>query len=160
LLKGARSGDSLFWHYSGHGSQQEKTGSSADAAAAVGRGLNFGNLHIGGHSAPQQQQQTRDATRAGFMDILGGIAGALAQGAAGGGGGSGKAGGASEMDDCICPADLDNGMIIDDDLFALLCKPLPVGVRLTCVMDCCHSGTGMVRPPQSPLLLTLVFFRT
>jgi hypothetical protein len=140
LVAGARSGDSIFWHYSGHGSQQEKTGSSSDTAAAVGRGLNFGNLQIGNQAAPQQ----RDASRAGFMDILGGIAGALASGAAGGGGGAGgKAGSGTEMDDCICPADLENGMILDDHLFELLCKPLPSGVRLTCVMDCCHSGTGM-----------------
>ncbi|EER16596.1 conserved hypothetical protein [Perkinsus marinus ATCC 50983] len=38
------------------------------------------------------------------------------------------------------------GMISDDEIFSILVAPLPSGVRLTSVMDCCHSGTGMDLP--------------
>jgi len=33
------------------------------------------------------------------------------------------------------------GVIVDDDLHALLVASLPEGVRLTAIMDCCHSGS-------------------
>jgi hypothetical protein len=33
-------------------------------------------------------------------------------------------------------------MITDDEISSLLIQTLPDGVRLTCVMDSCHSGTG------------------
>merc|ERR1712188_64209 len=35
------------------------------------------------------------------------------------------------------------GQITDDQLFEMLVKPLPKGVTMTVIMDCCHSGTGM-----------------
>lgn len=38
---------------------------------------------------------------------------------------------------------LDLQMIIDDDLRKMLVDPLPSGVKLTCLFDCCHSGTGL-----------------
>ena len=38
------------------------------------------------------------------------------------------------------------GQITDDQLFKSLITPLPAGVFLTVVMDCCHSGTGMDLP--------------
>lgn len=48
------------------------------------------------------------------------------------------------MDETICPYDhKKNGPITDDDLYRLLVEPLPAGVTLTAVMDCCHSGTSM-----------------
>jgi len=51
------------------------------------------------------------------------------------------------MDETICPEDYERGgMITDDQLFDRLVAPLPSGVRLTAVMDCCHSGTGLDLP--------------
>ena len=32
-------------------------------------------------------------------------------------------------------------MIIDDEIFDILVAPLPKGVRLTAITDCCHSGS-------------------
>lgn len=34
------------------------------------------------------------------------------------------------------------GMITDDEISSILIQTLPDGVRLTCIMDSCHSGTG------------------
>eukprot|EP01102_Stenamoeba_stenopodia_P013515 TRINITY_DN4396_c0_g1_i1.p1 TRINITY_DN4396_c0_g1~~TRINITY_DN4396_c0_g1_i1.p1 ORF type:complete len:411 (-),score=93.89 TRINITY_DN4396_c0_g1_i1:139-1371(-) len=51
------------------------------------------------------------------------------------------------FDETILPCDYNTaGQIIDDDLHTLLVKPLVDGARLTAVMDCCHSGTGMDLP--------------
>jgi len=44
-------------------------------------------------------------------------------------------------DETLVPLDLD--LIIDDDLRKMLVDPLPKGVKLTCIFDCCHSGTGL-----------------
>lgn len=33
------------------------------------------------------------------------------------------------------------GQIVDDDIHDLLVKSLPKGVRLTAILDCCHSGS-------------------
>lgn len=53
------------------------------------------------------------------------------------------------MDECLCPADFQEGGVIrDDDVFKYLVKPLPKGVTLTCLMDCCHSGTILDLPYQ------------
>ena len=38
------------------------------------------------------------------------------------------------------------GQITDDELFKILVKDLPEGCKLTAVMDCCHSGTGLDLP--------------
>jgi hypothetical protein len=88
LVNGARPGDHLFFHYSGHGSQQRDT--SGDE-----------------------------------MD--------------------GK-------DETLVPCDFQShGMLSDDDLRRLLVLPLPKGVRLTVIMDCCHSGTAMDLPYKMKL---------
>lgn len=51
------------------------------------------------------------------------------------------------MDETILPYDHDKaGMITDDELYRMLVKPLPGGVLLTCIMDCCHSGTSIDLP--------------
>lgn len=50
-------------------------------------------------------------------------------------------------DETICPVDFQAaGMIVDDDMFDCLVAPLPHGAKLTAVMDCCHSGTGLDLP--------------
>eukprot|EP00746_Dinoflagellata_sp_MGD_P132021 gnl/MRDRNA2_/MRDRNA2_65756_c0_seq1.p1 gnl/MRDRNA2_/MRDRNA2_65756_c0~~gnl/MRDRNA2_/MRDRNA2_65756_c0_seq1.p1 ORF type:complete len:349 (-),score=55.10 gnl/MRDRNA2_/MRDRNA2_65756_c0_seq1:22-1068(-) len=51
------------------------------------------------------------------------------------------------MNETILPVDFQNaGQITDDEIGDLIVKPLPDGVRLTCVMDSCHSGTGLDLP--------------
>jgi hypothetical protein len=50
-------------------------------------------------------------------------------------------------DETICPVDYDRaGMITDDDMHELLVNSLPKGVKLTCIFDCCHSGTMLDLP--------------
>lgn len=45
-------------------------------------------------------------------------------------------------DETICPLDYSrNGMIVDDDLKKILVDPLKKGAKLSCLFDCCHSGT-------------------
>lgn len=47
-------------------------------------------------------------------------------------------------DETIVPLDYDkNGMILDDDLKKILVDVLGSNVELYCILDCCHSGTGM-----------------
>jgi hypothetical protein len=51
------------------------------------------------------------------------------------------------FDEALIPLDYQTvGFIRDDDLFDTLVKPLPEGVMLTCLMDCCHSGTVLDLP--------------
>jgi len=47
----------------------------------------------------------------------------------------------------LCPLDYDSaGMLEDTELFELLVKPLPSGVRLTCLLDACHSAGALNLP--------------
>ncbi|OLY82902.1 Metacaspase-1 [Smittium mucronatum] len=51
------------------------------------------------------------------------------------------------FDETICPVDFEkNGQIIDDDMNAIMVRPLPPGARLTAVYDCCHSATALDLP--------------
>lgn len=51
------------------------------------------------------------------------------------------------MDETLIPVDYETaGQILDDDLHALLVAGLPQGVRLTAIMDCCHSGSVLDLP--------------
>ena len=50
----------------------------------------------------------------------------------------------SGFDECIYGCDLEK--IIDDDLRKILIDSLKEGVQLRCVLDCCHSGTGLDLP--------------
>lgn len=51
------------------------------------------------------------------------------------------------FDETLIPVDFQrSGQIIDDDLFKELVKPMSTGVLMTCLMDCCHSGTVLDLP--------------
>ena len=46
-------------------------------------------------------------------------------------------------DETLIPVDFQSaGQIIDDDLLRELVKPMPKDSLLSCLFDCCHSGTG------------------
>jgi hypothetical protein len=46
-------------------------------------------------------------------------------------------------DECLVPLDYyDSGMIIDDEIRGILCS-LSENQNLTCILDCCHSGSGI-----------------
>merc|ERR1719478_1185895 len=83
LVEGAGAGDSLFFHYSGHGaSVRDEDGDEPDG-----------------------------------------------------------------KDETLVPLDFNSaGLLVDDDVFAYLVRPIPDGYRLTCVLDCCHSGTILDLP--------------
>lgn len=82
LTAGAKAGDSLWFSYSGHGSQQS-----------------------------ERSQRVRDEK--------------------------------DGLDETIVPLDYQTaGQILDDDLRRLLVDPLPAGVRLTALIDACHSATS------------------
>lgn len=45
-------------------------------------------------------------------------------------------------DSTLLPVDFENaGQMVDDEIYDLLVKPLPQGVKLHAILDCCHSGT-------------------
>ncbi len=47
------------------------------------------------------------------------------------------------LDEIICPYDLDWENPFTDDDMAEICKKVPKGALLTVILDCCHSGTGL-----------------
>ena len=50
-------------------------------------------------------------------------------------------------DETMIPVDYQTaGQIIDDDIFMTLIHPLKAGVHMTCIIDCCHSGTILDLP--------------
>ena len=50
---------------------------------------------------------------------------------------------ADGIDETIVPVDYQtNSQIRDDTILKELVMPLPSGVRLTCLMDCCHRHYG------------------
>jgi len=83
LISGTNKGDSLFFHYSGHGAQvPDRSGDEIDG-----------------------------------------------------------------MDETIVPCDFQRmGLISDDMIFRTMIQPIKEGVKLNCIMDCCHSGTGLDLP--------------
>jgi len=51
------------------------------------------------------------------------------------------------FDETLIPCDYTScGQIPDDTLWKELVNKVPEGVRLTAIMDCCHSGTGLDLP--------------
>ncbi|PWZ03416.1 Metacaspase-1 [Testicularia cyperi] len=83
LVRGAQSGDALFFHYSGHGGQAKASqGDEADG-----------------------------------------------------------------YNETVIPLDYQQaGQIEDDELNAIMVRPLPIGCRLTAIFDSCHSGTVLDLP--------------
>mmetsp|Transcript_10865 Transcript_10865/g.23867 ORF Transcript_10865/g.23867 Transcript_10865/m.23867 type:complete len:323 (-) Transcript_10865:489-1457(-) len=54
---------------------------------------------------------------------------------------------ADGMDECLCPIDYaENGVIRDDSLYSSLIATMNSGVYVTCLMDCCHSGSILDLP--------------
>ena len=54
---------------------------------------------------------------------------------------------ADGFNETILPVDYaKRGQITDDVIWESIVWPLPSGVRLTALMDCCHSGTGLDLP--------------
>lgn len=54
---------------------------------------------------------------------------------------------ADGMDETLCPCDYQQaGVIIDDEMFDILVRPLPAGCRLTALFDACHSGSALDLP--------------
>ncbi|KAL1728382.1 caspase domain-containing protein [Schizophyllum commune] len=50
-------------------------------------------------------------------------------------------------DEVIYPLDYETqGHIVDDQMHAIMVKPLPAGCRLTAIFDSCHSGTALDLP--------------
>lgn len=65
------------------------------------------------------------------------------------------------MDETLIPLDVNRvGHLRDDDLRKLLIDKVTEGVKLTCLFDCCHSGTildlryGYVQPHKGKLRIT------
>ncbi|XP_031107794.1 metacaspase-1-like [Ipomoea triloba] len=83
LVVGCQPGDSLVFHYSGHGSQQR----------------NYNGDEVDGY------------------------------------------------DETLCPLDFETqGMIVDDEINAMLVRPIPRGAKLHAIVDACHSGTMLDLP--------------
>ena len=61
---------------------------------------------------------------------------------------------ADRRDEILCPSDLDWKDPLTDDWLRTTFDKLKPGVRLTVVMDCCHSGTNTraIAPPDAPVV--------
>jgi len=61
---------------------------------------------------------------------------------------------ADHRDEILCPYDLDWRAPLTDDWLRTSFDRLRRGVSLTCVFDCCHSGTAtrQVAPPDAPVI--------
>lgn len=54
---------------------------------------------------------------------------------------------ADGMNETILPLDFEQaGQMEDDELHAIMVRPLPMGCRLTAIFDSCHSGTALDLP--------------
>jgi len=50
-------------------------------------------------------------------------------------------------DETLCPTDFETqGMIVDDEINAVIVKPISHGVKLHAIIDACHSGTVLDLP--------------
>jgi hypothetical protein len=56
------------------------------------------------------------------------------------------------QDETILPTDFKKaGVIVDDDLNAMMVRPLMPGVTLHALIDACHSGTAMDLPYRAKM---------
>lgn len=54
---------------------------------------------------------------------------------------------ADGYDELVIPSDYQSkGVLVDQELFDLMVAPLPSGVKLTVILDCCHSGSALDLP--------------
>lgn len=54
---------------------------------------------------------------------------------------------ADGKDEALCPTDYkDDGFLVDNELYDLAVNGLQSGVKLTLILDCCHSGTAVDLP--------------
>jgi metacaspase-1 len=60
---------------------------------------------------------------------------------------------ADERDEILCPSDLDWKDPLRDDWLRSTFDKIRPGVKLTVIMDCCHSGTNTraIAPPDAPI---------
>ncbi len=61
------------------------------------------------------------------------------------------------LDEIICPYDLDWDRPFTDDDLAEICGRVPPGTLLTVILDCCHSGTGLREFPRPDLPIRYKF---
>ena len=61
---------------------------------------------------------------------------------------------ADHRDEILCPHDLDWRAPLTDDWLRASFDRIKRGVSLTCIFDCCHSGTAtrQVAPPDAPVI--------
>lgn len=51
------------------------------------------------------------------------------------------------FDETLCPSDYEtNGVIVDDEINAIMVRPIDEGVTLHAIIDACHSGTALDLP--------------
>mmetsp|Transcript_15263 Transcript_15263/g.26720 ORF Transcript_15263/g.26720 Transcript_15263/m.26720 type:complete len:641 (+) Transcript_15263:60-1982(+) len=51
---------------------------------------------------------------------------------------------ADGKDEALCPTNFrEEGLLLDNEIFDLVVTPLVSGVKLTIILDCCHSGTAV-----------------
>jgi hypothetical protein len=59
---------------------------------------------------------------------------------------------ADGRDEAICPVDYRNGLITDDDLYAIF-RQRPLGSRVLAVLDSCHAGTATRALPYGNIVV-------
>jgi len=54
---------------------------------------------------------------------------------------------ADGKDEALCPTDYkEAGYLVDNEIYDLAVTPLQSGVKMTIILDCCHSGTAVDLP--------------
>merc|ERR1719433_941310 len=54
---------------------------------------------------------------------------------------------ADGKDEALCPTDYkESGFLVDNEIYDLAVNGLRSGVKLTIILDCCHSGTAVDLP--------------
>lgn len=112
LVSNAQPNDSLFFHYSGHGGQAKDV--SGDEVSGSILDSFFVALHIQGSLSNLWQMTRLTCARAHVTATQD-----------------------DGSDETIYPVDHKQaGMIIDDEMHAIMVRPLPAGCRLTAIYDC------------------------